>query len=141
MTPLLFRRSARAPLTLALAGAIVLGAVVLWLVLDAAWWIVLPMALIALPALIEAARGRIARLDLDETRLTWASGARRGDVALNRIAQARFRTTFDLSQRLILRLDDGRRQNVPPECLPPGRRLEQALAARGVPTHRTILRD
>jgi len=139
--PLTYRRDARAPATLIVACGTVMVASVLWVVFDAVWWIALPIALIAAPALWDAAKGRVATLSLDDDRLTWESGARRGEVTLARITRVRFRTTFDLSQRLTLWLDDGQRARVPPDCLPPGPGLERALVARGVDARRSILFD
>ena len=137
--PIIHRRDARAPSTLIIAVSTAMLGLVLYVVFDAAWWIALPISLIAVPAMVEAVKGRVATLNLNDTQISWHSASRQGDVALARIELAKFRTTFDLSQRLVLLLDNGQRARIPPECIPPGRALEDGLKARGVRTQRTIL--
>jgi len=59
-------------------------------------------------------------------------------VPLGRIAEVRLATTLDFSQRATLLLDSGERLRIPPECLPPGRLIDAALAARGLPHQRSL---
>jgi hypothetical protein len=136
--PFRFERSAREPRALALIGAAVLLLLALLFVVEAAWWIAAIVALLTLPAVVEALRDVRATLALDDGQLAWASGRRGRTVPLARIAEVRLATTLDFSQRATLLLDTGDRLRIPPECLPPGRALDAALAARGIPHRRSL---
>jgi hypothetical protein len=114
-------------------------AVLLALILyGAAWWITGALALLTLPAIVEALRDASATLTLDDEALSWSSGRRARRVPLARIAEVRLATTLDFSQRAIVRADTGERLRIPPESLPPGRALDAALAARGIPHSRSL---
>ena len=136
--PFRFERSAREPRALALLGAAGVVLAFLVLVVEAAWWITGGLALLALPAVIDALRDTRARMVMDGRTLSWASGRRGQEVPLERVAEVRLATTLDFSQRASLRLDTGERLRIPPECLPPGRALDAALAARGIPHRRSL---
>jgi hypothetical protein len=135
--PLRFVRSARGPRALALiaTSAAVLLALIL---LGAAWWITAALALLTLPAVIEAIRDARATLTLDDRALSWSSGRRAQSVPLPRIAEVRLATTLDFSQRATVHADTGERLPIPPECLPPGRTLDEALTARAIPHRRSL---
>jgi hypothetical protein len=136
--PFRFERSAREPRALALIGLSGLAILGLLLVVDAAWWVVAILALLSLPAIVEALRDARATLALDDGGLRWSSGRRARAVPLDRIAEVRLATTLDFSQRASVLLDTGQRLRIPPECLPPGRTLDAALAARGIPHRRSL---
>jgi hypothetical protein len=136
--PLRFERRARGPRALALLGAALLVILAMVFLVEAAWWIVALLALLTLPAVIEAVRDARATLALDADALSWASGRRAQRVPLSRIAEVRLATTLDFSQRASVHLDTGERLRIPPECLPPGRVLDAALAAREVPQRRSL---
>ena len=136
--PFRFERSARAPRALALIALSLATLVVLLFVVEAARWIAAVLAVLTLPAVIEALRDARATLSLDDAALSWSSGRRARTVPLERIAEVRLATTLDLSQRATLRLDTGESLRLPPECLPPGRSLDAALAARGIAHNRSL---
>lgn len=136
--PLRFERRAREPRALALIGLSVLAILGLLLAVDAAWWVAAILALFTLPAIVEALRDARATLALDDAGLSWASGRRARCVPLDRIAEVRLATTLDFSQRASVHLDTGQRLRIPPECLPPGRALDAALSARGIPHRRSL---
>jgi hypothetical protein len=133
-----FERRAREPRALALIAGAGLVIAVLLFVVNAAWWLAPAVAVLALPAVTEALRDARFHLALDDRALSWESGRRRQSVPLDRIAEVRLATTLDVSQRATLRLDSGESLRIPPECLPPGRALDAALAARGIPHHRSL---
>jgi hypothetical protein len=135
--PLRFERSARGPRALALIGtsAAILLALIL---LGGAWWITAALALLTLPAVIEAIRDARATLTLDDHALSWSSGRRAQSVPLPRIAEVRLATTLDFSQRATVHADTGEKLRIPPECLPPGRALDEALAVRAIPHRRSL---
>jgi hypothetical protein len=135
--PLRFERSARGPRALALIGT-ALAAIAALILLGAAWWIIAGLALLALPAVVEAARDARATLTLDDHALSWSSGRRAQSVPLPRIAEVRLATTLDFSQRATVHADSGEKLRIPPECLPPGRTLDEALTARAIPHRRSL---
>ena len=135
--PFRFERSARGHRALALIGT-ALAAIAALILLGAAWWITAALALLTLPAVIEAVRDARATLSLDDNAFAWSSGRRAQSVPLPRIAEVRLATTLDFSQRANVLLDTGERLRIPPECLPPGRALDAALAARGIPHRRSL---
>lgn len=122
-------RSPRAVLGLVSAWAILAGG---WLWLDAETWIVAGLGLFTLPLLWELITGKVARLVLDDTKLTWQSGTSTGHIALTRIDHLRLDRRFDGSLRLSVQLDDGSRQRLPPDCVPPGPKLEEAATRAGL---------
>lgn len=136
--PFRYERSARDPRALALISAAILLLLFLLFVVEAAWWVAAILALLTMPAVMEALRDARATLTLDDHALTWSSGRRKGSVPLVRIAEVRLATTLDFSQRASLTLDTGQSLRIPPECLPPGRALDAALAARGLPHRRNL---
>jgi hypothetical protein len=135
--PLRFERSARGPRALALIATSAATMLAL-ILLDAAWWITAALALLTLPAIIEAIRDARATLTLDDHALSWSSGRRAQSVPLPRIAEVRLATTLDFSQRATVHADTGERLRIPPECLPPGRVLDDALKARAIPHRRSL---
>lgn len=138
-------RSRAATLILAAIYAVLIAAL---LFLQAAPWLVALLALPTLPALYDLLADPRSGLEItapgpatspaprpatgETARLRWFTGRRGGALPLARIRAARFDTRFDLSVRVTLILDDGTRLRLPPPCLPPHRRLEAALKARGV---------
>jgi hypothetical protein len=135
--PFRFERSARGPRALALI-ATALAALFALILLGAAWWITAALALLTLPAIVEALRGSRATLTLDDHALAWSSGRRAQSVPLPRIAEVRLATTLDFSQRATVHADTGERLRIPPECLPPGRAFDDGLAARAIPHRRSL---
>lgn len=122
------------------AAAVVLavwtGLVALWLLLDAAAWIVLGLMLFTVPAALDFARGRRAWLRLDHHALAWGSGRQGGEIALRRIDRVRFETRLDLSVRVRVVLDTGQRVILPQDSLPPPQQLQAGLDAAGIRTER-----
>lgn len=136
--PFAFERRARDSRALALVGLSAVVILALVFVFDAAWWIPAAIGLLTLPAAVEALRDSRARLRLDQRALSWTSGRRTQDVPLGRIVEVRLATTLDFSQRATVQIDTGERLRIPPECLPPGRALDAALAANGLPHRRSV---
>ena len=136
--PVRFERRARGPRALALIGLALAAILALTLLVEAAWWATALLALLTLPAVIEAVRDARATLALDDQTLTWASGRRSQTVPLSRIAEISLATTLDFSQRATVHVDTGEKLRIPPECLPPGRALDAALAARAIPHRRGL---
>lgn len=113
-----------------------LALLALWLGLNAAEWIVVGLLLFTVPAALDFANARVATLRLDDTTVTWRSGRQSGDIALARIAKVRFETRLDLSVRVRLELETGRRITLPQDSLPPWQSLWDAFEARGIRTER-----
>jgi hypothetical protein len=79
------------------------------------------LALLTLPAVIDALRDARATLSLDDDGAVLVERPAGAGRAAPRIAEVRLATTLDFSQRATVRLDSGERLRIPPECLPPGR--------------------
>lgn len=112
------------------------GSGVLWAALDAAPWIVAIPVLATLPAVWDFVTARPAGMRLSDDGIAWWSGRHRGDVALHRLSLVRFETRMDLSIRVRLVLDSGRRITLPPDALPPWSELQAAFETRGIRTER-----
>ncbi|SMX50502.1 hypothetical protein [Maliponia aquimaris] len=136
MTPLRHEASGRSTRALVVLLTVWTGALLLWTLLEASAWIVGALMLASLPAAVDFAKGRKAGLVLDDTQLRWWSGRATGEVALNRLERVRFETRLDLSVRVRLVIEGGRRLTLPPDSLPPHPRLQEALDARGIRTER-----
>jgi hypothetical protein len=124
--------SARRPQAIAVIGFFWLVLLLLWIGLGAAWWIVLPFALLTVPAGLEARRGDVANLTLSTTRIQWKSGRHGGTVALKDIDHVRFHTRMDFAVNARLKLTDGSTLRLPVECVPRYATFCTALDIAGV---------
>jgi hypothetical protein len=126
-------RTARAALILLLVWLAILT---LWLALEAAPFIVALLLLATLPAAWDFASGRRAWLRLDDRWLRWGSGRAEGEIALDKIEKVRFETRLDLSVRVRIVIDTGKRYSLPQDAVPSREVLEAAFEARGIATER-----
>ena len=124
--------SARRPQALALIGGVWVVLILLWALLDAAWWIVFPFGLFTIPAILEAWHGDVARLSLDDTTLTWVSARHSGTLALQDIDFVRFDTRLDLAVNARVHLVTGAVMRLPIEAVPPYKRFCAALDQAGL---------
>ncbi len=113
-----------------------LAILTIWIVLDAADVVIALLLLTTLPAGWDFASGRKAWLVLDGARLRWGSGRNEGEVALNKIEKVRFETRLDMSVRVRVVIDTGRRITLPQDSLPDTGRLQEGFEARGIATER-----
>lgn len=132
MTPFVFERSPRSR-TAMLVLIAVWGAVLsLWILVDAAPFVVALLLAFTLPAALDFALGRRAGLRLDDARLSWHSGRQEAEIALARLTAVRFERRLDLTMRVRVVTDEGKRIKIPQDALPPPAELENALHAREV---------
>lgn len=134
--PFVFTRSARSRATaIAVLGlwGVLLAA---WLWLDAALWIVIPLALFGLPALYDLVADPKAGLRLEDDTISWFSGQRTATLALEEIDHMRLDTRLDFSVRASAVLKTGRKIRLPFESTPPHQAFEDALLARGLKVQR-----
>ncbi|MFD3191103.1 hypothetical protein ACFMPD_12620 [Sedimentitalea sp. HM32M-2] len=131
-----FSRQGRSPRILALLIAIYATLVAAVLLIDAAWWLMLLLALPTLPALWDVVNNTGAGLCLGDTRLNWHSGRRSGTLELAEIDHVRMDTRWDFSVRVRAVQRNGKRVQLPFESVPPHRDFETALQARGVSVRR-----
>ncbi|WP_411234251.1 hypothetical protein [Marivita sp. S0852] len=124
--------NARRPKALMIIGLVWIGLFLLWAALDAAWWIVAPLALFSLPAIFEAWRNDTAGLRLDHDRLEWYSPRHSGGVDLQDIDHVRFDTRLDFAINARLHLVTGAVIRLPIEALPPYPQFCAALERAGV---------
>lgn len=133
---LTFNATGRSPRTAAVVGAVWLGLLALWLVLDAAPWVVGFLALFTLPACWDLLRNPPSGLTLTQTDISWHSGTRKATVELQEIDHVRLDTRLDFSVRVTLVLVSGAKLRLPFEATPPHQSLEDALNAQGIKTQR-----
>lgn len=136
MTPLVFDRPPRSRVAIVVLLAVWVGILALWRLVEAADWIIAAMLLLTLPAAWDFASGRRAGLRLGDGQLTWYSGRQKGEVALHRLTSVRFERRLDMTVRVRLVTDSGKRIRIPQDALPPDQEFEQALQDHGVRTER-----
>ena len=122
-------RSCRAILALAVVYG-VLG--LLLIVFDAAPWLIGAVALFTLPALWDLWRNPAAGIVLSDENLEWFTGRLDGNVPLAEIDRIRMDTRWDLSVRVTILTRDGKSLRLPPEALPPHRRMAAELTLRNL---------
>ncbi|UWQ90039.1 hypothetical protein QEZ52_14780 [Aliisedimentitalea scapharcae] len=135
-TDLIHRRDTRTPKALIGVAAYYLILLGLWVGVDAAWWIILGLALPGLPAVADLWRNPQAGLTLTDTNVSWFSGPHHDQIDLAEIDIARFDTRWDFSIRVTLKLNTGKSLRIPFESLPPHRQFEQQLQDRGIDVKR-----
>lgn len=131
-----FSKRARTPRLLAVLVVIYAGFLAAVLFLNAAWWLILGLALTTLPALWDIYRDTCSDLSLGDDHLDWRSGDRNNGLSLAQIDYARFDTRWDFSVRVTFVLLNGTKQRLPPQTQPPHRQFETELQARGIRTER-----
>jgi hypothetical protein len=128
-----YRLQARRPGTYLALGAGLFTACALVLT-GATGWAWLPVLAYLALVLAQLWQNRSGGLRLSAARLEWFRDDCLQDmVPLARIARARVRSGVFAPDECTLVLRDGRRIELPYEALPPARRLQRELAARGVP--------
>lgn len=132
MDPYEFTRRGRSQRAIVILGLYFLGLALLSVTVQAAWWIVLALAVPALPALWELYANPVSGLRLEQDRLTWKSGRRAGELGFDEIDHMRLDTRLDFSVRVSAVLLDGKRIRLPYECLPPHREFEVELVRRNL---------
>ena len=119
-------------------GAILVVAVIwtallaAWIWLDAAPWILLPIALFTIPAVIDVLRNPSSGLQLTTDTISWYSGRRHAEVPLAEVDHIRLDTRLDFSVRASVVLQTGRRIRLPFESTPPHKPFEEALLAQDI---------
>ena len=136
MTPFTFESTGRnraTLITLVLVWA-ALGAI--WLLFDAAIWLVGIFGLFTLPALYDLISSRRSGLVMDAAGISWFSGQRNGSVVWSQISHIRLDTRLDMSVRTSLVLITGRKIRLPLETTPPAATFEKLLTESGVKVER-----
>ena len=100
------------------------------------WWIIVIVAMITLPAAIDVFVNATARLNLDDSQLFWKNRSQEVTIPLHEIEKIRFDGRMDMSVRVSVVLNDGRKLRMPYDAMPPHKELEAALQARDVRTER-----
>lgn len=100
------------------------------------WWIIVIVAMITLPAAIDVFVNANARLDLNDSQLFWKNRSQEVTIPLHEIEKIRFDGRMDMSVRVSVVLNDGRKLRMPYDAMPPHKELEAALQARDVRTER-----
>lgn len=131
-----YERRGRSPRMIVVLLVIYCALFAMILLFDAAWWIMLVLALTTLPALIDVLRDNRSGLCLTATRLDWYSGRRKGTLNLAEVEAMRFDTRWDFSVRVTVLLHANKKLRLPYEATPPHRAFEEALTSRGISVER-----
>jgi len=123
------RVSARRPRACAIVALVWVFALVLWLRLDAVWWLPALMVGLTVPAVIEAWRNDTSGLVLTGQTLSWSSARQSGTVAVADVDHVHFNTRLDFAVSTKLHLVDGTVLRLPIEVVPPYPDLVTALDA------------
>lgn len=132
--PYIWERQGRRPAPLWVATLILIAALTLRVIFDAAWGVVLCITLLAVLPLWDWWRNRVARLKITPGRVEWSSALR--DGASDDIAMLRLDRRFDGSMRITLLHSNGSHTRLPPDIAPPPLALEQALSVADIPCER-----
>ena len=132
MTPFVFDRPPRAPASAVILLGLWAAVLLRWRLFEADPLVVALLLALTLPAALDYATGRRAGLRLDDRWLTWHSGRQEAEVALARIHCMRFERRLDLTMRVRVVTDAGKRIKIPQDALPPPAQFETALTARGI---------
>jgi hypothetical protein len=130
------RASGRNARTITVLALVYLALVLLLLVFQAAWWIVVFLALTTLPALWDLYSNRQSGVRLTGTDLHWWSGRGTGSMPLDQIDHMRFDTRLDFSVRVSAVTPDRQRIRLPYDALPPHKIFEAACLDHGLKTER-----
>lgn len=135
-----FEPQARSLRAQAMIGVWAAGLVAMRLMLDAAWVVLALLALPLIPAIVEQIRNPRRWLLISDKAITWHDGFSEQDVPLDRIAEVRLDTRWDMSVRARLTLHSGTKLRLPPTVTPKSEQLEQELQARGAKVSRQHFR-
>lgn len=131
-----FSRRGRSSAAILATGGWLATLVVLWLVLDAALWLVALLTLPVLPAIADLIRNPLSGLNISHDRIKWFTGKLTGKAELAEIERVRFDTRWDFSVRATLILRSGKRIRLPQEATPPHAEADAEFQARGITTER-----
>lgn len=134
--PFQFRKAGRNRAALFAVLGIWTALIAAVLLVNAALWLMGLIALVTLPALWELVTNPAAGLDLTQSKLTWFTGRRKGELARGEVERMRFDTRLDFSVRATVVLTTGRKVRLPYECTPPHQLFEKALIAHGIRVER-----
>lgn len=132
MTPYTYETTGRNRSTLITLVVIWVAILLAIAIFDAALWLMAVLMLFTGPALYDLISGRRSGIRIDRGGLTWFSGRRTGEIALDRIEHIRLDTRLDLSVRASAVLTSGRKVRLPLETTPPPDQFEAALKACGI---------
>lgn len=108
-------------------GMYFLGLLLLRLWFDVADGIVAVALLVSLPAIYDLARNTQSTFVIDPHTMRWQTGRQEAQIALKSVARVRFDTRLDLSVKMTVILDTGRKIRVPVTSTPPIPEIEHAL--------------
>lgn len=130
------RRTSRNASSYLMVTFAIVGLLVLMFALQAHPFVVALFGVLITPAIWSIVANTEASLRIDETSISWQVGARGDSVDFDDIDYVRARTALDLSQRVAVFRNSGRKLHIPGPCLPSGRQLDEALKSRGVTVKR-----
>lgn len=132
MTHYAYERSGRTYGAALVVGAVWAALLAAWIWLEAALWVILPLALFTVPAVIDLLRNPASGMRLTADSLSWYSGRRHAEVKLSEVEHIRLDTRLDFSVRASAVLHTGRRIRLPFESTPPHQPFEDALKTQDI---------
>lgn len=124
----------RRPAVLVAIAGLWLAALLLWLTLNVAWFVIVALVAASLPLIRDAMRNSTARIEIWPRRVVWMSDLVNGDR--RDIELARLDRRFDGSMKITLVHPDGSHTRLPPDVTPPVDDLETALTEAGITSER-----
>ena len=134
--PFVYKTRGRRKRTLVVLLAVWGALALVWLQLEAAWWIIAFLAAFTLPAVYDLWADPVSGLRLGAETMEWYSGQRRAALDLSEVDHVRLDTRLDFSVRATVVLTSGRKLRLPYEATPPDAPFEAALHLRGITTRR-----
>lgn len=126
----LWTQHGRRPATIWAVVLIWLGALALWVLFDAAWFVLAIILLASLPALLDVIRNPEVRVEVWDERIVWLSGLRSGESA--DIERVRLDRRFDGGIRITLIHSQIAHTRLPPDIAPPVDAFADALKSAGI---------
>jgi hypothetical protein len=122
-----FKRSARSPRAVGFVALWWIVLFALYLFFNAVPVIILGLAIVSLPALIDIGKGATSELQITQSDISWRSGRRAAQLPRGQLKSVRLDTRLDLTLRMTLITYQGSKVRLPYECMPPAQQIEAAL--------------
>lgn len=133
--PLSHHNHGRSPRTFVVLAAYI-GFLIFLAYIGTLEWILIILALFAVPAAIDLIRNPVTEFHLSDTEIRWKNSGQEAELPLSRVQKARFDTRWDFSVRVTLIMIDNSKLRIPQDAAPPHQTLEQAFKDRGLKTER-----
>ena len=104
-----------------------------WIILNAAFVVVVGLSLFSIPAILDLIRNPKSGMRLDEANLHWYHGRISNTLPRAEIERIRIDLRMDRSLKMTAELKNGKKIRVIQPAIPPLSELEKGLEAQGMP--------